>query len=115
MVKRALKPCAEPMCRNLVTSNKKHCDEHHKPSVSAAKKGYGSRWRRERKQWLFKNPFCVMCIKEKRGKVLANEVDHIKPHKGNQELFWNKGNWQSLCKKCHSRKTVKEDMGSWDF
>lgn len=28
-------------------------------------------------------------------------VDHITPHKGDSTLFWDSGNWQSLCKSCH--------------
>ena len=41
----------------------------------------------------------------------ATVVDHIRPHKGNRELFWDRTNWQSLCKQCHDRKTLTEDMG----
>ncbi|WP_143035082.1 HNH endonuclease [Marininema mesophilum] len=28
------------------------------------------------------------------------------------DLFWDKDNWQSLCKRCHDRKTAIED-GRW--
>jgi 5-methylcytosine-specific restriction protein A len=38
-------------------------------------------------------------------------VDHIIPHKGNMNLFWDKRNWQSMCGRCHSKKTAKEDGG----
>ena len=38
-------------------------------------------------------------------------VDHIIPHKGNLELFWDEDNLQALCKPCHDRKTAKE--GRW--
>lgn len=41
--------------------------------------------------------------------VAASEVDHIVPHKGDRGLFFGKSNLQSLCKQCHSRKTVLED------
>ncbi|NMA84113.1 MAG: HNH endonuclease [Epulopiscium sp.] len=37
-------------------------------------------------------------------------VDHIKPHKGNEDLFYDINNLQSLCKSCHDRKTAKEDL-----
>nr|WP_246414712.1 HNH endonuclease signature motif containing protein [Yoonia ponticola] len=36
-----------------------------------------------------------------RGK--ATTVDHIKPHRGDKVLFWDKNNWQSLCTSCHNR------------
>ncbi|MEK4492972.1 HNH endonuclease [Paenibacillus sp. FSL L8-0493] len=48
----------------------------------------------------------------KAGKVeAATVVDHIVPHKGDKELFWQRDNWQALCKACHDTKTVREDGG----
>ena len=36
------------------------------------------------------------------GRVtMATVVDHIEPHKGDPELFWDEDNWQGLCKPCH--------------
>lgn len=32
-------------------------------------------------------------------------ADHIVPHRGDRELFWNLQKWQPLCKDCHDRKT----------
>jgi 5-methylcytosine-specific restriction endonuclease McrA len=43
---------------------------------------------------------------------LAQVTDHIRPHKGNEELFYDQTNWQPLCKSCHDRKTALED-GRW--
>jgi 5-methylcytosine-specific restriction protein A len=43
--------------------------------------------------------------------VFATEVDHKVPHRGDQDLFWDTSNWQSLCKPCHSAKTAREDGG----
>jgi len=37
----------------------------------------------------------------------ASVVDHIIPHRGVAALFWDQSNWQSLCKRCHDRKTAK--------
>ncbi|WP_400245601.1 HNH endonuclease [Niallia sp. JL1B1071] len=39
----------------------------------------------------------------------ATVVDHIVPHRGDQDLFWDETNWQPLCKSCHDRKTMTED------
>ncbi|MGI6721758.1 MAG: HNH endonuclease [Anaerovoracaceae bacterium] len=33
------------------------------------------------------------------------------PHRGDQKLFWDRSNWQSLCKSCHDSKTMTEDRG----
>ena len=67
---------------------------------SSADRGYGYRWQQARLRHLEANPLCVMCASE--GRVVeAQVVDHIKPHKGNQTLFWSASNWQSLCKRHH--------------
>jgi 5-methylcytosine-specific restriction protein A len=59
---------------------------------------------------LSRNPLCVEC--ERQGRITpATVVDHIIPHKGNLELFWDEDNLQALCKPCHDRKTAKE--GRW--
>ena len=33
-------------------------------------------------------------------------VDHVVAHEVNQELFWDRRDWQPLCKACHDRKTA---------
>ena len=41
------------------------------------------------------HPLCVQCAKQ--GKyVRATVVDHIIPHRGDQKLFWDQNNWQSV-------------------
>lgn len=48
--------------------------------------------------YLQQHPLCVMCA-EMRPPVVtaANVVDHVTPHRGDLELFWDANNWQSLC------------------
>ena len=59
------------------------------------------RWRKVRRMHLAEHPMCVMC--ERQGRVTAaTVVDHIVPHEGNADLFWDMDNWQSLCATCHS-------------
>lgn len=59
-----------------------------------------SRWQRLRALQLKKYPCCALC--EKEGYVKgADTVDHVIPHKGDEELFWDDNNLQSLCKQCH--------------
>jgi 5-methylcytosine-specific restriction protein A len=77
---------------------------------SAASRGYGARWRKARMYFLTIHPLCVDCEKESVVKS-ATVVDHIIPHKGNQELFWQMSNWQSLCKQHHDIKTATQDGG----
>lgn len=59
-----------------------------------------SRWRTARKRFLNANPLCKE-HKERGLVVEATIVDHIIPHRGNERLFWDENNWQSLCKPCH--------------
>ena len=41
----------------------------------------------------------------------ATVVDHITPHKGNKDIFWDESNHQSLCIRCHNKKTATKDGG----
>lgn len=69
-----------------------------------------SRWRRVREFFLRRHPLCVMC--EAEGRVeLASVVDHIKPHKGDMALFWDRNNWQPLCASHHSGEKQRIDRG----
>lgn len=71
---------------------------------NAQARGYGSRWQKARKFYLAKHSLCVEC--EDSGRVVAaTVVDHIDPHRGDKVKFWDSSNWQSLCKRCHDRKT----------
>lgn len=83
-----------------------------KDRKSAAERGYGYKWRKAREDFLSKNPLCVdhKCL----GRVVvATVVDHIVPHNGDQKLFWDRKNWQPLCKVCHdSHKQRLEKSGA---
>src|SRR5262245_16097246 len=73
---------------------------------------YTPRWQRARLQYLRVHPLCVMCLPHI---VSATVVDHIVPHGGDEALFWNTTNWQSLCVTCHSKhKRLYEERGYYD-
>ncbi len=73
---------------------------------------YGRKWKELRLFVLRRQPLCVSCKKE--GVITeAREVDHIQPHAGNMELFYDLENLQALCKPCHSRKTMSENNGGF--
>lgn len=65
-----------------------------------------ARWQKSRELFLRQHPLCVECAKEGRD-VPATDVDHIRPHRGNYDLFWNVTNWQPLCGWHHDRKTAR--------
>ena len=61
-----------------------------------------------RAAYLRKHPLCVRCMADGRY-VKATVVDHVIPHRGDQQLMWDESNYQALCKKCHDKKTWTED------
>lgn len=116
-----MRECSAPGCHVLLPAAGR-CAAHIKArdeQVKAADKargtaharGYTSAWSKARTGFLARHPLCVLC--EKKGILTsANVVDHVRPHKGDKVLFWDRGNWQALCKPCHDSKTAKED-GAW--
>ena len=81
---------------------------------TAASRGYGYRWQLAREDHLRRHPLCVM--HQERGELVpASIVDHVEAPKLGEakasgdparisaawKLFWDRGNWQSLCKHCH--------------
>jgi 5-methylcytosine-specific restriction protein A len=71
---------------------------------------YNYQWKKVRAVFLKENPLCLSCMKK--GSITpATIVDHIKPHKGDTDLFWDQDNYQPLCKPCHDVKTATEDGG----
>lgn len=75
---------------------------------TSADRGYGYKWRKAREVFLREHPLCVYCQREGRIEP-ATVVDHIEPHRGNDRLFWDRGNWQPLCKRCHDTTKKKEE------
>ena len=117
---KAKRPCLSSGCKDFA-SNKGYCDKHQsrvkqrdRDRGTAHQRGYDAEWKKHRDQFLLEHPLCVEC--RRKGYVMpATVVDHITPHKGDKVLFWDKNNWQSLCKSCHDRKTATEDKGSWSY
>jgi len=67
---------------------------------SSAARGYGYKWQKAREDWLAKHVFCIECERLGRKRV-GTVVDHKVPHRGDLKLFWDRKNWQTLCKPCH--------------
>lgn len=115
-MKRALKECQHPRCH--VLTRDRYCEKH-KPKdnrASAAKRGYCYKWNKARIAYLVEHPLCECKACQDSGQpLLADVVDHIIPHRGNMELFWDKKNWQAMNHICHSRKTAKEDGGFGNY
>lgn len=75
-----------------------------------AERGYGGVWQAARAAYLARHPLCVFC--EKKGRIEpATVVDHVVPHKGDPKLFWDRKNWQPLCKTCHDSDKQRIEKG----
>lgn len=73
---------------------------------TARERGYNARWEKASKAFLRINYLCRACCRLGRVRQ-ATCVDHVIPHRGDEGLFWDEGNWQSLCKDCHDAKTAR--------
>ena len=98
--------CPEPGCKTRV---KKGRCEQHKPqrlNPELDKEYKSRRWRDASLQFRKKNALCVLCMNE--GRVVKSHcVDHINPVVEGGS-FWDKSNWQAICKSHHSTKTRNE-------
>lgn len=118
MAMRPKRPCSYPGCRELVESGR--CERHkgiEKREYDKRRPAYydwykTARWQRERIAFLWIHPLCE-CDECKQLPVPlpANVVDHKIPHKGNYNLFWDHDNWQAMNKRCHDKKTARENGG----
>lgn len=79
--------------------------------TTAHERGYGYKWQKAREGWLNAHPLCAYC--ERLGRVAnGNVVDHIVAHRGDMALFWDRTNWQTLCKPCHDSIKQAEEAGT---
>lgn len=116
----AAKPCRN--CGILVRDGTTYCQAHKRvvrqqgeeKRESSTRRGYGYKWQQAREQFLREHPLCE-CPDCQTGKVRvtpATVVDHIVPHKGDMKRFWDRKNWQAMAKRCHDKKTARDD-GGW--
>lgn len=94
---------------------------HGTPTPAQRERGWASRQKGSGREWynlnvwrgpgglrhqqLTKEPLCEDCLK--RGHIVpATDVDHKEAHNGDWDKFIDHENLRSLCKSCHSRKTI---------
>lgn len=117
MPRKALRPCAVPGCRALVTNGR--CPRHlaqYQDRQAEARAEYDTRrptrvvptwqeeWRRLRGRYLQVNPICSC------GQT-ATEVHHMVPVRQDATLALRWSNLRAMCKPCHSRLTATTDGG----
>ncbi len=60
-------------------------------------------WKRLHDFILARDPICKVC-----DRAPSKVADHIRDHKGNNNLFFDRNNLRGVCKPCHDSKTGKE-------
>jgi 5-methylcytosine-specific restriction protein A len=111
--------CTAPGCTQYANAKTRRCAKHPPGREYDAKRPayykefYASpRWREAREAQLRLHPLCRRCLERANRVEPATQADHIVPHQGNAELFFDfENNLQSLCGPCHSHKTATEDGG----
>ena len=86
--------------------------EHDRSRGSSRDRGYDAHWDKARAAYLRKHPLCVMCGRAGRF-VPAAVIDHVMPHRGDRQMFWNEANWQPLCTSHHSSGKQRIERGLW--
>lgn len=69
-----------------------------------------ARWQRIRRLQLAREPLCAMCLKEGGRPTVARVCDHVEPHRGDPDKFWN-GPFQSLCFEHHNSDKQRIERG----
>jgi 5-methylcytosine-specific restriction protein A len=130
-----LRPCNSPGCTELVPSGpaarlaRGRCPIHaravqakrsrHFTDVHGRNLYKSTRWVHLRSAFLARHPFCGdrnpvapetndSACRASGVVARANTVDHIQRHGGDPTLMFRIDNLQSLCGRCHGRKTAKE-------
>ncbi len=88
-------------CEARADAERKARFDKTRPSSSA--RGYTGAWEKARVAYLAKHRFCLRCGDP------ATVVDHIRPHRGDREIFWDRDNWQPLCGPCHNSTKQREE------
>ena len=71
-----------------------------------------ARWGKLRLAVFLRDHFtCRMCMKID-GATSRLVCDHVRSHKGDEQLFWDEGNLQTLCKPCHDGLKQRLDKQS---
>ncbi|PVA06116.1 HNH endonuclease signature motif containing protein [Thalassorhabdomicrobium marinisediminis] len=92
-------------CACKIASTRARNKRHDRTRPTASQRGYTYEWRKASKAFL---AIYNRCAWPGCGKP-SELVDHVVPHKGDKELFWDRSNWQPLCKTCHDRHKQKQD------
>lgn len=73
---------------------------------------FTKRWRQLRWAVLVDAGFTCAACGRLEGETRRLVADHIEPHRGIEERFWDRANLQCLCASCHSGAKQRAEQGS---
>ena len=77
-----------------------------------------ARWRKLRAQVLLDAMYTCERCGTLEGDTSRLVADHKTPHRGREELFWDRNNLACICKSCHDGAKQREEratlVGVWD-
>jgi 5-methylcytosine-specific restriction enzyme A len=71
-----------------------------------------ARWRVLRLKIFLRDLYTCRKCKLVEGNTSLLVCDHIEPHRGDERLFWDETNLQTLCKGCHDKIKQAEEQAS---
>jgi len=71
-----------------------------------------ARWRALRLEVFLDDLFRCRSCGHVDGNTANLVCDHVKPHRGDERLFWDRTNLQTLCKACHDGRKQREEQAS---
>jgi 5-methylcytosine-specific restriction enzyme A len=99
-----------PACRVAQNRERWRTVDRERSNLEIRKLYRTARWRAYRDQKRAEDPLCVECRAEGLF-VTWDDLDHVVPHHGDLELFWDYDNLRGLCHRHHSAKTRREQVG----
>jgi len=100
--------CAEAGCTNRVAGGRcrLHAAQHERerPNASIRHLYHTPRWEALKAQVRREQPLCPLCEADGRT-VAGTQTDHVRPHRGDEALFFDIANLQNLCDVHHAMKT----------
>ena len=113
------KECGRGGCHRIVPHGTRYCEEHTKQKNKTdhelyrkndvGQKLYKTKaWENTRLYHLHEHPFCVDCLALGIENATDLHVDHIIPLKDYEGDPLDPTNLQTLCRSCHTKKSLKE-------
>lgn len=112
--------CIEAYGSGVVGSCRAHKGEQSQALMSANRRSHLAKayrklykrveWKRLVAQQLSNHPLCQRCL-VKGIESAATIPNHVKPHRGDTQLFFDPDNLESLCAPCHDQVVQSEERG----